>query len=80
MSNSISNYTLEEFNNLLKDSSFSKEDFNTLEENSYIELKNTSIRYLEDLKILTSLKNKEYISPSFNTILKYIKVSNSKLF
>ena len=50
MSNSISNYTLEEFNTLLKDSSFSKEDFISLEEDSYIELEGTSIRYLKDLK------------------------------
>ena len=76
MPNLISNYTLEEFNTLLKDSSFLKEDFKSLEENPYKELKDTSIRYLEDLKILTSLKNKEYINPSFNNLYKYIRVSN----
>ena len=80
MSNAISNYTLEEFNTLLKDSTFNKEDFNNLEENSYLELENTSIRYLKDLKILTSLKNKEYIFPSSNAILRYIKVSILLLF
>ncbi len=75
MSNLPLNYSLEEYNTILKDLPIlTTNSFNNLEEDATTKLENTSINYLVDIKILVSSITKKYITPTLKEVLTYYKV------
>lgn len=72
----ISPYTLEEFNTLLEENKpYTKDYFKLLRSNTIITLKDTSLDYIPEFKILFCSEYKFYIENSTNTIVKHFKVS-----
>lgn len=83
MSNPIKDYSNLELNDLLEDiKPLTKDSFKRVKPSTTISLPSTSILYLEDIKILICSKCNIYLAPSYNSIVKHLKVSNflTKLF
>lgn len=78
MSNPIKDYSNEELNDLLEDIKPNTLDsFKKLRLSTTTSIIKTPIKYLDEIKILVCSKYRIYINPSFTSIKKHLKVSNT---
>lgn len=73
--NPISNYTIEEFNTYLEESTFTSSYFKNLEPSRIETIKDTFIDYNIDIRLLVYNKCKIALNPTIELVQKHLEVS-----